>query len=176
MLYYVRTSVPLELIQAARLDRASEFKIFYRIAMPIAKPMVVIVFLIVLIANWNAYFLPLVMLNDEKLYTLQVGLGTSYGGGGLIIGSIVSTIPVLIAYLYLQKHINTDLWNESSTATRIRKVRKVSLPSTINAETTVTVSEKLKQRINGANGFRAAACLLVLLHHAIQRMNADYAP
>jgi ABC-type glycerol-3-phosphate transport system permease component/peptidoglycan/LPS O-acetylase OafA/YrhL len=176
MLYYVRTSVPLELIQAARLDRASEFRIFYRIAMPIAKPMVVIVFLIVLIANWNAYFLPLVMLNDEKLYTLQVGLGTSYGGGGLIIGSIVSTIPVLIAYLYLQKHINTDLWNESSTATRIRKVRKVSLPSTINAETTVTVSEKLKQRINGANGFRAAACLLVLLHHAIQRMIAVYAP
>lgn len=169
MMYYVRTSVPYELIQAARLDRASEFRIFTRIAMPIAKPMLAIVFLIVVIANWNAYFLPLVMLNDMKLYTLQVGLGTSEGGGGLIAGSIISTIPVLIAYLYLQRHMSSDLWNESASSTRIRKEKRVKvLPD--------TQPKRDKQRINGADGFRAIACLLVLLHHAIQRMNADFAP
>ena len=169
MMYYVRTSVPYELLQAARLDRASELRIFTRIAMPIAKPMLAIVFLIVLIANWNAYFLPLVMLNDMKLYTLQVGLGTSEGGGGLIAGSIVSTIPVLMAYLYLQRHMSSDLWNNSSSSTRIRKEKPVKTPREIKQKI-------VSSRITGADGFRAIACLLVLLHHAIQRMNADFAP
>lgn len=171
MLYYVRTSVPNELIQAARLDRASEFRIFTRIAMPIAKPMLVIVFLIVLIANWNAYFLPLVMLNDMKLYTLPVGLGTSEGGGGLITGSLVSTVPVLIAYLYLQRHMSSDLWNETAASTRIRKEKKDRI---LKPREDKSVSSRSK--ISGADGFRAIACLLVMLHHAIQRMNAEFAP
>ena len=169
MMYYVRQAVPQELLQAARLDRASEFRIFSRIAMPIAKPMLAIVFLIILIANWNAYFLPLVMLNDMKLYTLQVGLGTSEGGGGLIAGSIVSTIPVLIAYLYLQRHMSSDLWNDSATATRIRKEPRMRRTKDLDVK-------KPGSRISGADGMRAVACLLVMLHHAIQRMNADFAP
>jgi multiple sugar transport system permease protein len=80
----------------------------------------VTVFLFALVATWNNYFLPLIMLNTQELYPLTVGLAqqqsASAAGGGaqalfstVITGSLVSVIPLIIAFLYLQRYWQTGL-------------------------------------------------------------------
>lgn len=102
--YYAKDNLPKELIQAARLDRASEFRIFWQLALPILRPALATVFLLNLVTNWNNYFLPLLMLNDPKLYPLSVGLGTAFGGPGLVMGAFVAMAPILVAFLFLQRY------------------------------------------------------------------------
>jgi multiple sugar transport system permease protein len=101
--YYAKENLPLELISAARLDRASEIRIFIQLALPILRPVLATVFLLNLVLNWNNYFLPLVMLNEREMYPLTVGLGTSYGGPGLVTGSVIAMAPMLVAYIFLQR-------------------------------------------------------------------------
>ncbi len=101
--YYAKENLPRELISAARLDRASEIRIFLQLAIPILRPALATVFLLNIIVNWNNFFLPMVMLNERKFYPLTVGLGTAYGGPGLVAGSVIAMAPMLVAYLYLQR-------------------------------------------------------------------------
>jgi multiple sugar transport system permease protein len=101
--YYAKENLPRELISAARLDRASEIRIFLQLAIPILRPALATVFLLNLVLNWNNFFLPLVMLNERKFFPLTVGLGTAYGGPGLVTGSVIAMVPMLVAYLYLQR-------------------------------------------------------------------------
>lgn len=102
--YYAKDNLPKELIQAARLDRASEMRIFLQLALPILRPALATVFLLNLVTNWNNYFLPLLMFNDPKLFPLSVGLGTAFGGPGLIMGAFVAMAPILVAFLFLQRY------------------------------------------------------------------------
>jgi len=113
---YVADAVPDELLDAARVDGAGEFKTFLQIALPLLRPAVVTVLLLSVVGTWNNYFLPLAMLSDSKLFPITVGIGLWQGqamsnnsGGenlwGLIItGSLVSIIPLVVAFLSLQKY------------------------------------------------------------------------
>ena len=109
--YYAKENLPKELIQAARLDRASEIRIFLQLSIPILRPALATVFLLNLVTNWNNFYLPLLMFNDSKLFPLSVGLGTSYGGPGLIMGAFVAMAPILVAFLFLQR-----FWLKNITA------------------------------------------------------------
>lgn len=120
MRVYAADAVPDSLIEAARVDGAGEFRIFGQVALRLLGPGIVTVMLFTLVATWNNYFLPLIMLNSGELLPLTVGLAqqqaTSAAGGGaqalfstVITGSFVSIIPIVIAFLYLQRYWQTGL-------------------------------------------------------------------
>ena len=120
MRVYVADAVPDSLVEAARVDGAGELRIFWQVALRLLGPGIVTVMLFTLVATWNNYFLPLIMLNSGDLLPLTVGLAqqqaTSAAGGGaqalfstVITGSFVSIIPLIIAFLYLQRFWQTGL-------------------------------------------------------------------
>jgi multiple sugar transport system permease protein len=116
MQVYVTDAVPDELLEAARIDGAGEFRTFLQVAFPLMRPAFVTVLLLSIVGTWNNYFLPLVMLQNTRLFPITVGIGLWEGqasannGGGqslwglIIIGSLVSVIPLVIAFLSLQKY------------------------------------------------------------------------
>jgi multiple sugar transport system permease protein len=108
---YAAASVPDELLEAARIDGASEFRAF-TIALYLMRPALVTILLFQFVTIWNNYFLPLVMLSDEKLFPITVGLQTwnvTTGGANkflytlIIAGALVSSIPLLIGCGFLQR-------------------------------------------------------------------------
>jgi len=120
MRVYAADAVPDSLIEAARVDGAGELRIFWQVAIRLLGPGIVTVLLFTLVATWNNYFLPLIMLNSGDLYPLTVGLAqqesTSAAGGGaqalfstVITGSVLSIIPLIVAFLYLQRYWQTGL-------------------------------------------------------------------
>jgi multiple sugar transport system permease protein len=116
MRVYTAEAVPDELLDAARVDGAGELRTFFQVALPLLRPALVTVLLLSVVGTWNNYFLPLAMLSTEKLYPLTVGIGlwsqlaSSNNGGGhslwslIIVGSFVSIIPLVVAFLTLQKY------------------------------------------------------------------------
>jgi len=114
MRVYAEQSIPDDLLDAARVDGAGEFRIFFRVALRILAPGFVTVLLFSFVFTWNNYFLPLIVLNDPTLYTITVGLAAwnsqaSAGGGAqalfplIITGSLVGIVPIILAFLFLQR-------------------------------------------------------------------------
>ncbi|PRY65039.1 carbohydrate ABC transporter membrane protein 2 (CUT1 family) [Glaciihabitans tibetensis] len=108
---FAAASVPDELIEAARLDGAGEIRSFFTVAVKLMFPSLVTVFLFQFVAIWNNFFLPLVMLRDEVLFPVTLGL---YGWnsqvnqipelrGYVLIGALLSIIPLIIIFLLLQR-------------------------------------------------------------------------
>ena len=116
MTVYARDAVPDELLDAARVDGAGEFRTFVQVALPLMRPAIVTVLLLSIVATWNNFFLPLAMLQNNRLFPVTVGisqwqsLAAANNGGGtslwslIIIGSLVSIIPLVIAFLSLQRY------------------------------------------------------------------------
>lgn len=121
MRIYVESAVPDSLIEAARIDGASEFGIFFRVVLRILMPGFATVLLFTLVATWNNYLLPLIMLNDPSLFPITVGLAgwqsqAAAGGGAtgdllplVITGSALSIIPLVVAFLLLQRYWQSGL-------------------------------------------------------------------
>jgi len=113
---YTRDAVPDELLDAARVDGAGEMRTFLQIALPLMRPAVVTVLLLTVVQSWNNYFLPKAMLIDNRLYPVTVGInqwqniasgnnaGTTSLWSLIILGSLVSVIPLIIAFLSLQRY------------------------------------------------------------------------
>ena len=109
---YASSSVPDELLEAARIDGAGEFRTFATIAMRLMVPALVTILLFQFVAIWNNYFLPLVMLSDDKLFPITVGLQTwnvTTGGANkflytlIITGALISSLPLLAGCVLLQR-------------------------------------------------------------------------
>jgi multiple sugar transport system permease protein len=120
MRIYAEAAVPSDLIEAARIDGAGEFRIFQRIAFRLLAPGFVTVLLFTFVATWNNYFLPLVMLSEPRWYPLTVGLAhwnnqANAGGGAtaafttVITGSLISVVPLIIAFIFLQRYWQSGL-------------------------------------------------------------------
>lgn len=114
MRVYAEQSIPDDLLDAARVDGAGEFRIFFRVALRILAPGFVTVLLFSFVFTWNNYFLPLIVLQEPALYTITVGLDAwnsqaSAGGGAqalfplVITGSLVGIVPIIFAFLFLQR-------------------------------------------------------------------------
>ncbi len=127
MRVYADGAVDDSLLEAARVDGAGEGRIFLRVVLRLLAPGFVTVLLFQLVATWNNYFLPLIMLNTADLYPLTVGLAqwqaTSAAGSGaqalfstVITGSFVSIIPLVVAFLFLQKY-----WQSGLTAGGVKQ-------------------------------------------------------
>ena len=104
-------TLPRELIEAARIDGANQFTIFWRIALPLGKPALASLAIITFTNTWNSYFLPLVFLNSWEKMTLPLGmfaLSNVYGSGNVsvIMAAVgVAVCPVLILFLVAQRQI-----------------------------------------------------------------------
>jgi len=103
--------VPNELLDAARIDGVSEFGLFWRICLPLARPALAVVVIFNFLGIWNDFLWPTIATNKEKVYTLQVGLSrlnsleTGADWGGTMAGAALASIPVLIFFLFFQKQI-----------------------------------------------------------------------
>lgn len=91
---YFATSLPKEILEAARIDGCSEVRTFIHIALPLAKPVISLVAFFSFVANWNNYFLPYVMLSEESKYNLPVGLGTLMSSSPALTRSGGSILPI----------------------------------------------------------------------------------
>lgn len=111
MLRQTFNQMPRELIEAARLDGASEFKIILRLFLPMAKPTLVTLALLTFVATWNDYFWPLVLTTNDAVRTLPVGvaaLRASESGVNfhiLMAANVLLTLPIMVVYFLANKHI-----------------------------------------------------------------------
>jgi multiple sugar transport system permease protein len=112
---YAETGVPNEVIDAARIDGGSETRIFRSIALRLMTPAVITIFLLQFVAIWTNFLLPLMMLNNEHLFPVTLGLYTLNGltneAGAppnvvalVVMGVLISIIPLVIAFLLLQRY------------------------------------------------------------------------
>ncbi|GAA2404620.1 carbohydrate ABC transporter permease [Streptomyces glaucosporus] len=119
MWVFTGEAVPAELLEAARIDGAGEVLTFFRVALPLLGPGIVTVSLFTMVATWNNYFLPLIMIKDPDWYPLTLGLDTwnaqaSTAGGEavfdlVITGSLLTVVPLIAAFLLLQRHWRSGL-------------------------------------------------------------------
>jgi multiple sugar transport system permease protein len=104
------STIPDELLEAARLDGASEFRVFMQIVLPICKPILAVQGILTFIAGWNSFLWPLIIANDENLYTLSVALSLlkgQYGGNFALqmAGSTFMVVPIIVIFMFFQKYI-----------------------------------------------------------------------
>jgi multiple sugar transport system permease protein len=107
--------LPDELLEAARMDGAGEFRIFFRIAMPLAAPVLATLGILTFLGSWNGFIYPLVMATSPEMYTLPVALATFAIGqnqadhGMLMAGSVILVVPVLIVFVLMQRWITEGI-------------------------------------------------------------------
>ena len=106
-------SIPKELDEAARMDGANPFQIYYKIYLPLMKPSLILVAVFNILTCWNDYLGPLVFLNDQSKYTLTLGLAQFKGMFGVDMEGIMAvtfliSIPPLILFFFAQRYIIED--------------------------------------------------------------------
>ncbi len=116
---FATDAIPNELMEAAKMDGASEFRTFVQVSLPLLAPGIVTVLLFSMVATWNNYFLPLIMLKDPDWYPLTVGLNSwsqqALTAGGdvifnlVITGSLLTIVPLIAAFLLLQRYWQSGL-------------------------------------------------------------------
>jgi len=102
-------SIPDELLEAARIDGASELRIFRSIVVPALTPIIVTLAVFTLLGTWNDFMWPLIVLTDKDLYTLPVALASLsrehvQDNELMMAGSVLTTLPVLVMFLSLQRY------------------------------------------------------------------------
>ena len=116
---FAADAVPDEIMEAARIDGASEARTFFQVALPMLSPGIVTVLLFTVVATWNNYFLPLIMLRNPDWYPLTLGLNawnqqaTTAGGEAIfnlvIAGSLLTILPLIAVFLLLQRYWQSGL-------------------------------------------------------------------
>ena len=102
------SDIPDELLEAGRIDGATEFTIFSRIILPNVKPLISVLVIFTVMWRWNDLQWPLILISNEKYYTVQLGLSMLNGAqyvnwNDMMSASLISTIPVLVVFLIFQK-------------------------------------------------------------------------
>ncbi|HET6709902.1 carbohydrate ABC transporter permease [Amycolatopsis sp.] len=116
---YAADAIPDELLEAARIDGAGEFRIFLTVTLRQLVPGIITVALFTMVQTWNNYFLPLIMLSEPKWYPLTVGLNQwsaqANGAGAqpifnlVLTGSLITIIPLVVAFLLMQRFWQSGL-------------------------------------------------------------------
>ena len=114
---YAAGAIPDDVIEASRVDGASEGRLFRSIALPMMAPGLVTVFLFQFVAIWNNFLLPYIMLGDDRKFPVTVGLFTLLNQGAsqpalytlVITGSLISVLPLIALFLSLQRYWRLDL-------------------------------------------------------------------
>ena len=103
------SSIPDDLLDAARIDGASEFRIYWTVILPLARPILVTLAIFTFMSMWNDFMWPLIILTDESKYTLPVGVASLVGEHAqdvelMMASSVLTVLPVLVLFLALQRY------------------------------------------------------------------------
>jgi len=101
-------SIPDEMLDAARVDGAGEWTVFWRIILPLSKPVMAVLGILFFTTSWNDYIWPLVVLTESNMFTVSLGLPTLLGPysqeyGAILAGSFLSTLPIAVVFLFMQR-------------------------------------------------------------------------
>jgi multiple sugar transport system permease protein len=104
------STLPVSLEEAARIDGAGEFRILFRIVMPLCRPALAILAIQVFMTNWNSFLFPFILTSSEQYRTLPVALALLLGYQSidwhqLMAGSVVAVIPILAVFIIFQRQI-----------------------------------------------------------------------
>ncbi len=112
MKQYMESTLPISIIEAARIDGSGEFRTFNKIVMPIMKPAIAVQAIFTFVSNWNNYFIPALILKDEKVKTLPILIAQlrsadwlKFDMGQVYMMIAFSIFPVIIVYICLSKYI-----------------------------------------------------------------------
>lgn len=111
MRQYMIPSLPLEIVQSARIDGAKEFYIFNKIALPIMKPAIATQAIFIFVNSWNNLFTPLILLTKQEKYTMPIMVSLLKGDiykteyGSVYLGLTLTVLPLIVVYLFLAKYI-----------------------------------------------------------------------
>jgi ABC-type glycerol-3-phosphate transport system permease component/peptidoglycan/LPS O-acetylase OafA/YrhL len=169
---YIRAAVPKNLLEAARMDGASEFAIFWRVVLPLCRPALATVGVLTFVTVWTSAGQVLVLLRSPETYVIQQALSGvvqrgQFGMQGLenkIIGETLALIPMLLIFALLARQFAAGLglgseakrWGFGQLRDRVASLGfRVQVPAST---------------IAGADGIRAMACLMVVFHHLAQRL------
>ncbi|GAA0478608.1 sugar ABC transporter permease [Actinoplanes capillaceus] len=114
---FAAASVPTEILEASRIDGAGDWRTFGTVVLPMMRTGLVTVFLFQFVAVWNNFMLPYIMLGDDRLYPITVGLNGLLNQGAnqpamytaVVTGALVSIIPLIALFLTLQRYWQVDL-------------------------------------------------------------------
>lgn len=112
---YMITTMHVSLLEAARIDGASEIYMFHRIVIPVLMPAMATMGIFTFIGSWNNYITPLVILRSNDLFTLPVMMGALRGSpvalnlGAMYLGIAISVVPIMIAFLFLSRYIISSI-------------------------------------------------------------------
>jgi multiple sugar transport system permease protein len=117
---FADSAVPKEVLEAARIDGASESRIFFRMVLRLMGPAMVTIFLFIFVATWNNFLLPLMMISSPELKPVTLGL---YGmatyfapqKGAVMLGALLGVIPLIVLFLCLQRY-----WRSGLTAGAVK--------------------------------------------------------
>ena len=103
-------TIPDELIQAARIDGAGEWRIFAQIVVPLSKPALAVLAILSIVWRWNDFLWPLIVINNPHLFTLQLGLARFQGAqatdwNDLIAMTVLIIVPVTVIFAFLQRYL-----------------------------------------------------------------------
>lgn len=110
-------TIPTDLLDAARMDGCSEFRIYAQIVLPLARPALGTLAIYQFMNSWNSFLWPLIVLHDQKLYTLPLGLATLLGlvqsetidYGMIMAGAFLTAMPIVIVFLFMQRQFISGL-------------------------------------------------------------------
>lgn len=107
-------TIPDELLEAARMDHASEWRIYWRIVLPLSTPALAVVAIFSIMSRWNDFLLPLIVLNKPEVHTLQIALAgyTDENGiqyGMLLAMTTLTALPLALGFIFLQRYITTGI-------------------------------------------------------------------
>lgn len=116
MRQYIASAVPDELLDAARLDGAGEWRIVVSIVVPLVRPALAALGMLWFMFTWNDFFWPVIVLNSQEMLTVPVGVGSMISRaadtvklGPVMAGSVVGTAPLVVVFLLLQRHFVAGL-------------------------------------------------------------------
>lgn len=104
-------ALPKELEDAARVDGCNDYRVLFHVIMPLCKPAMAVAAINTAIVTWNNFLIPLIMIDDSRLYTLPLGLAHYSQGpqgldwGHLMAGALISSLPIMIVFAFLQRHV-----------------------------------------------------------------------
>jgi multiple sugar transport system permease protein len=104
------TTIPTEMLEAARLDGAGEFRTFWQIVLPMSGPILAVQVVLTFISGWNSFLWPLIIASDQKLYTLSVGLALlnqqlAVNPSLQMAAASVMVVPVLLVFIIFQRYV-----------------------------------------------------------------------
>lgn len=114
MTQYMRDAFPYELVESGRIDGCNDMGVFIRLVLPIIKPAVFTLSVITFLQSWNSYLLPMIMINNPKMFTVPLviaSIGNMFSAdyGARILGVVISILPIVILFTVFSKQITEGL-------------------------------------------------------------------